>query len=397
MTVVSRARAIRLIVRKEFLDMVRDRRTIITALVLPLLAFPVLFGVVGFLSNPTSNPSPIYIVNRDSGNYSATLIGDLQSTSGLSLTVVPSGNVTGAVQSGKYDIGFIVPVGFTSSIVGGGQVNLTLYYEQTNGRALTGISIIDGVVTSLSQQISSTKLAQQGVTSAELNPIALTTSEVGRSESASLLVTADLFPSFLLYFTFLGAFYFMVDDIAGEKERRSLEALFSLPESRATIFLGKYTVAFLLAMLTTVLGLIGTLVSINEFNAGGTGSASLPILLYPETIGIVAVAALTMCALGFCISTFSKNIREAQQYMTPLFFVFFLPLYFAFSLPASQLSQYATIPLVGFTLLIRDMVLGTATITEVGSVVLVNLVFLAVLLWLGLKLLNSEKVILRSG
>jgi hypothetical protein len=65
--------------------------------------------------------------------------------------------------------------------------------------------------------------------------------------------------------------------------------------------------------------------------------------------------------------------------------------------PDSQLSQYASIPLVGFTLLIRDMVLGTATLTEVGSVVLVNLVFLAVLLWLGLKLLNSEKVILRSG
>ena len=65
--------------------------------------------------------------------------------------------------------------------------------------------------------------------------------------------------------------------------------------------------------------------------------------------------------------------------------------------PDSQLSQYASIPLVGFAPLIRDMVLGTANFTEVGSVVPVNLVFLAVLLWLGLKLLNSEKVILRSG
>jgi ABC-type Na+ efflux pump permease subunit len=377
--------------------MVRDRRTIVTALVLPLLAFPLLFGVMGYLSNPTANPSPIYIVNLDKGSYSSALTNDLQKTSGLSITVVGSGNVTGEVRGGSYDVGLTIPAGFSSSLEGGGQVNLTLYYEQTNGRALQGVSIIDGVVTSLSQQISSSRLAELGITNAELNPIGVNTSQVGKSESASLLITADLFPSFLLYFTFLGAFYFMVDDIAGEKERRSLEALFTLPPTRETIFLGKYTVAFLLAMITTVLGLIGTLFSLNELNIGGAGAVSLPLIFYPEVIAVVALAALSMCALGFCISTFAKNIREAQQYLSPLFLIFFLPLYFTFSLPSSQLSQYASIPIVGFSLLIRDLVLGTATFGEVGSAVLVNVVFLAILLWLGLRLLNSEKIILRSG
>jgi ABC-type Na+ efflux pump permease subunit len=395
--VVSRTRTVRLIVSKELLDMVRDRRTIVTALVLPLLAFPLLFGVMGYLSNPTANPSPVYIVNLDTGTYSGTLTNDLQRTSGVSITVVGSGNVTEEVQSGSYDVGLTIPTTFSSTIEGGGQANLTLYYEQINGRALQGVSIIDGVITSLSQQISSSRLAEKGVTNAELIPIGVSTSQVGKSESASLLITADLFPSFLLYFTFLGAFYFMVDDIAGEKERRSLEALFTLPPTRATIFLGKYTVAFLLAMVTTFLGLIGTLFSLSELNVGGAGAFSLPFILYPEVLAVVALAALSMCALGFCISTFAKNVREAQQYMSPLFLVFFLPLYFAFSLPSSQLSQYASIPIVGFTLLIRDMVLGTATFGEVGSVVLVNVVFLAVLLWLGLRLLNAEKIILRSG
>jgi ABC-type Na+ efflux pump permease subunit len=395
--VVSRARAVRLIVSKELLEMVRDRRTMVTALVLPLLAFPLLFGVMGYLSNPTANPSPVYIVNLDTGSYSSTLTNNLQRTTGLSITVVSSGNVTAAVQSGRYDVGLTIPSDFSSSMSEGGRVNLTLFYEQTNGRALQGVTIIDGVVTSLSQQISSARLALKGVTNAELNPIGVVTSQVGKSESASLLITADLFPSFLLYFTFLGAFYFMVDDIAGEKERRSLEALFTLPPSRATIFLGKYTVAFLLAMVTTVLGLVGTLFSLSELNFAGAGPVSLPLSFYPEVLAVVALAALSMCALGFCISTFAKNIREAQQYLTPLFFIFFLPLYFTFSLPSSQLSQYASVPLVGFTLLIRDLVLGTATLGEVGSAVLVNVIFLTVLLWLGMRLLNSEKIILRSG
>jgi ABC-type Na+ efflux pump permease subunit len=395
--VVSRARAVRLIVRKELLDMVRDRRTIVTALVLPLLAFPLLFGVMAYLSNPTANPSPVYVVNQDGGNYSALLAKDLQQTSGLSITVVSSGNVTARVQSGSYDVGLTIPPTFSSAIAGGGQVNLTLYYEQTNARALTGVAIIDGVITSLSQQIVSARLSEKGIPGSALNPIGVQAMQVGKSESASLLITADLFPSFLLYFTFLGAFYFMVDDIAGEKERRSLEALFTLPPSRTTVFLGKYTVALMLAMLTTVLGLIGTLFSLGELNVGGAGAVSLPPVLYVEIIAVVAVAALSMCALGFCISTFAKNIREAQQYLSPIFFVFFLPLYFTFSLPSSELSRYASVPVVGFTLLIRDMVLGTATVGEVVSAVAVNLVFLGILIWIGLRLLNSEKIILRSG
>lgn len=395
---VSRARAIRLIVSKELLDMVRDRRTMLTALVLPLLAFPLLFGVMGYLSNPTANPSPVFVVDLDGGGtYSTMLTNDLQETSGLSLSVVTSGNATAQVQGGSYDVGMVIPAGFSSTIGEGGQVNLTLYYEQTNGRALQGVSIMDGVIASISQQVSSSRLSALGVTDAELNPIGVVASQVGKSESASLLITADLFPSFLLYFTFLGAFYFMVDDVAGEKERRSLEALFTLPPTRATVFLGKYAVAFILAMVTTLLGLVGTVFSLGELHFGGSGAISLPPVLYLEVVALIAPAALSMCALGFCVSTFAKNTREAQQYLSPLFLVFFLPLYFTFSLPASQLSQYAPIPIVGFTLLIRDVVLGTATLGEVGAVVAVNLAFLAVLVWIGLRLLSSEKVILRSG
>jgi len=395
----SRARVIRLVVRKETLDMVRDRRTILTTLVIPLLAFPLLFGVVGYLENPTANPSPVLVINQDSGsgNYTSTLTNELLHANGLSITLSTTANATAEVQSGEYDVALTIPPGFSSSIAGGGQANLTLYYDPANGRALQGISVIDGVVTSVSQQISSSRLSGEGITSAELNPIGLSAEQVGKAQNASRILIADLFPSFLLYFTFLGAFYFMVDDIAGEKERRSLEALFTLAPSRTTIFLGKYTVAFLLAMLTTVLGLVSTLLSLDAFTPGGAGSASLPLLFYPEVVALVALAALSMCALGFSISTFAKNVREAQQYLSPFFFVFFIPLYFVFSLPPSELSGFAAVPLVGFSILIRDMVLGTLTAGELTLAIGVNVAFLLLMVWVGLRLLGSEKAILRSG
>jgi sodium transport system permease protein len=397
---MSRTNTIRLIIWKELLDMGRDRRTIITTLVIPLLAFPILFGVVGYLGNPTANPSPVLVVNLDAsnGNYSSLVTNGLIHANGLSVSASNDANATAAVQSGKYDIAIVIPADFSSSIAAGGRVNMTIYYNPANGRALQGISIIEGVVTSVSQQITAQRLADKGVTTSDLNPIGLNANAVGKAQTASTILIADLFPSFLLYFTFLGAFYFMVDDIAGEKERRSLEALFTLAPSRTTIFVGKYAVAFLLAMVTTVLGLVGTLVGLDALGSGsGASAASLPPEFYPEVFAIVALAALCMCALGFCISTFSKNVREAQQYLSPIFFVFFIPLYFTFSLPPNELSQFAAFPLIGFSLLIRDLILGSLTVTELVISVVVNLVFLVLMVWLGLKLLRSEKVILRTG
>jgi sodium transport system permease protein len=191
----------------------------------------------------------------------------------------------------------------------------------------------------------------------------------------------------------------MVDDIAGEKERRSLEPLLALPTSRAIIFTGKYLVAFLLSMVTASLGLVGTLFSLTELSSatgGGQAGITIPYDTFPAIIAIVALAALSLSALGFAISTFSKNIREAQQYLSPIFFVFFIPIYFTSFLPQSQIAQYAAIPLLGYVVLLRDIIIGQATAFEALVSVAVNAAVLLFFVWLGLRLLNSEKVILRA-
>jgi sodium transport system permease protein len=394
---VSRVSTVRFVVRKELLDMLRDRRTIITALVVPLLSFPLMFGAIGYFGNPTSNPSPVLILNQDGGSVSSSLQHALSSTPGLVVTATASANVTSDVQAGTYDVVLVIPPGFSPSITSGGRANVTLYFDPSNNRAQTGASLISGVVSDVSQGIAATRLQQKGVTQADLNPIGIATTPVGKVQSIGTSIAASLFPSFLLYFTFLGGFYFMVDDIAGEKERRSLEALFTLPPPRSEFFLGKYLVAFAISMITAVLGLVGTAFSLSELNFGvGPASPVISVSTLPAIFGIMVLAALSLSAIGFAISTFAKNVREAQQYLSPIFLVLFIPLYVSSFLPPSQLSQYAAIPVLGYTLLMRDVIIGTATIPEAAFSIATNIVFLAVVVWLGLKLLNSEKVLLRA-
>src|SRR5437870_8552188 len=148
----SRARAIELVARKELLDLIRDRRTIITALLIPLVSFPILFGVIGFFANPVSNPSPVAVLNVDSGPVSASLAAALSATQGIHLIMLSGGNLTGSIQKGDYDVALLIPANFSSAIEKGAQANLTLYYDPSNGRAQQGLSIIRGVIGGISQQ-----------------------------------------------------------------------------------------------------------------------------------------------------------------------------------------------------------------------------------------------------
>ncbi len=93
----------------------------------------------------------------------------------------------------------------------------------------------------------------------------------------------------------------------------------------------------------------------------------------------------------------AENIREAQQYLSPIFLVLFIPLYVVSFLPPSQPSQYASTPVLGYTLLMREVIIRTVSAPEVVLSLATNMVFLGVVVWLGLRLLNSEKAVLRSA
>src|ERR1700736_2482881 len=114
----SRAKAVRLIARKELLDLLRDRRTIITALVIPLVSFPLLFSVIGYFASPVSNPSQIVIQNLDgTGGLAANVTAAMLSSSGVHAALVPnSANLTSDIRQGSHDVGIVIPPDFSSLI-----------------------------------------------------------------------------------------------------------------------------------------------------------------------------------------------------------------------------------------------------------------------------------------
>jgi ABC-2 type transport system permease protein len=105
------------------------------------------------------------------------------------------------------------------------------------------------------------------------------------------------------------------DSFAGEKDRKTIEALLATPLSDGELLLGKILVSFIPSMLVTILAFVAysAIVDISTFSLFG-GRILLPNLLWFALIFFVTPAvALAGIGVTVIVSFRVKGYREAQQ------------------------------------------------------------------------------------
>ncbi len=123
------------------------------------------------------------------------------------------------------------------------------------------------------------------------------------------------FAPFFLIIPLMASSVIASDSFAGEKERKTIEALLATPISDGELFLGKILVSFVPSMIVTSLSFsvystVFDLLSFNIFN----GALLLPNLDWIILIfGLAPALALASIGLTVMISAKVKGFREAQQ------------------------------------------------------------------------------------
>ncbi len=108
------------------------------------------------------------------------------------------------------------------------------------------------------------------------------------------------------------------DSFAGEKERRTSEALLSMPVSTGDLLTGKILASFIPTMLLTIaiFAIYGVIVNALSVNAFGASVLPTPAwLMMLATSPFLAVATI---AIVVFVSSHVKGIKEAQQISTLL-------------------------------------------------------------------------------
>jgi ABC-2 type transport system permease protein/sodium transport system permease protein len=206
-------------------------------------------------------------------------------------------------------------------------------------------------------------------------------------------------PLVLLMMTITGAVYPAIDLTAGERERGTLEALVAAPVSRTGVLMAKYVAVLTVALLTGSVNLLA--MSITLYSAG---LASLLVgpeqsvgLLAVEVFGLLLLFASFFSAVLLAVTSLARSFKEAQAYLIPLMLVTLGPGLLSLS-PALELSgPMAFVPLVNVVLLARDVFSGTAEPLASLIVVVSTGLYAVISISIAARIFGSDAILYGSG
>ena len=385
------------IAAKELKDALRDRRTIIAMILIPIIVLPVLMFLPAFLASPQRNPVRMAVIQSDS--TSDEFLAGLASDQIRVVTIGRAENMTKLIQNGDYELGMVLPPDFSRILEGPDQrATITIFVDQSSTRGTIALALVQDAITKYADRIVAERLAKTGLPPEALTPIETDLHSVTVTGTGALFL-AILLPLFLGIYAVTGAMYFIMDTTAGEKERKTLEALLTMPATRTEIVVGKFLIAVLIALLSSVLAIIGMMAGVVLFS-GAIGESSVPGLSISVRnlvlIGLATlVLAMTSASLEMMISIFARSFKEAQNFLSPLSIVVVVPALAMQYMSEQTLRSFAIAPIFNAMLIIRDALLNRASATSLTLEFLSAFVYMAIALAVAIKIFNSEKAMVR--
>jgi ABC-2 type transport system permease protein/sodium transport system permease protein len=400
---------------KELAETLRDRRTIVTLLVMPLLVYPLLSIIFRqFLTVSLAKPGQsTWIIGVDDERQGELVThwlakGDekLRSLAASrrndiepplveepqgNRVVMDIGSAEEKLKAGRIDVAIKL---LSPDQASPEKAAVEIIYHQHSAAAMGLRSFIERRIRAfnlIARDKSEGPLPNDGVV---LQHQVLPTPE---ATSRSLLPA--VIPLVLLMMTITGAVYPAIDLTAGERERGTLEALIAAPVSRLGVLMAKYVAVLVVALLTAGMNLIAMSLTIYSAGLLGVlvGTDQSPALLAAAVFGLLLLFASFFSAVLLVITSFAKSFKEAQAYLIPLMLITLAPGLLTLS-PSMALSlPLAVTPLVNVVLLARDVFAGAATLPTTIVVVLSTLFYAAAAIALAARIFGSDAMLYGSG
>ena len=396
------------IFRKELKEILRDKRTLIIMLVLPLVVYPLLFtGVSSFMQGQAEKAGEETLrIGLGAGGDAALFREYLSAWPGKTDVRSISSDTAEAkvqIQADSLDVVFFFPDGFTASVDSLDPVSYTYYYTSTNKEFQ--VDMIRGISQGFQQSLTARKLAQLSVNERVLEPAQAEAHNIASNREQFGSIIGGIIPYFFIIFCLIGCMYPAMDIAAGEKERGTLETLLVSPASRLDIYLGKFMAVGLSGFISAMAAIAGILISSKMISAEAGAEASgimemMEGIIQPGSVllllGILLPLNAFFAAITLMLSIYARTYKEAQGMISPMMIVTVFPSV-AGMLPGVTLNYVtALVPILNVSLGAKEIISGTA---ETGPLVvtyisLIAFAFLA--LMASVRFFNQEKNIMRG-
>jgi len=358
---------------KELRETLRDRRTTVTLMLMPLLLYPLLglgFRFVAVQQAATTQRQ--YQIGLAS-EAEANRLGDLLRLGETRLEINPfppdvqflipqagePAEVDDWVRQGVVDLGIrcqTPPVNpATARWSGSGRVEILQNANSEHSR--DAADYLEKRLQAANAQLI-TRWTQQN----QLDftwPLEVRRTPVQSAETTSALL--GILPLILLLMTVTGGVYPAIDLTAGERERNTLEILMALPVPPFRLLLAKFVAVFTVTLLTGLMNLLAMSVTLYALQLDRTllGEQGLTLLLGLKLLLILAAFGLFYSAVLLLLTGSARSFKEAQAYLIPLLLLSLAP-GLVILLPGWNLASLtAVLPLVNLLLLAREVLEGT--------------------------------------
>ena len=398
-------RNILVVYRKELTDSLRDRRTLISMVVVPIVIMPLMTIGLGtvmvkMVGKAMDEVPKVMILN---GQDSPKAFESLRALKGIE--VVPADpDYKQEISDKKIRAAVDIPAGFDAAVDRGDQTTVKIY--DYDGELKSGIAAgkIEKFFKDLRDQTVRGRLEARHLPDTLISPFDVKRENVAPPEKVSGAAIGGFLPYFIIILCLTGAMYPAIDLTAGEKERGTIETILCSPVPRTQIVLGKFLMVLTAALCTAVLAIISMGAS---FHAAKTMvavkvGADNPLNF---TIGLKAIAAVFLMVLPLAvlfsagllaIALFAKSYKEAQSYIAPLMIIVILPA-IGGVLPGVEFNaRMALIPVLSTSLVCKDIVSGTFHWNYIAIIFASTCVYASAALYVAVSLFNREDVLFRT-
>jgi sodium transport system permease protein len=343
---------------KEFLENLRDRRTLLSALLFGPLFGPILFGLVisrMLEQSVVESDAPLRLTI--SGSHQAPGLTDFLKARGVKLTMseLSEDAARGAIRGGVAQVVLMVPEDYPRLFTAAQPAPILLFVDSADSQSRKIANQARGMLGSYASSIAQLRLQMRGVSPLLSVPVAVNEVDVA-TPAGRAVVVLGIMTYFVLFALLMGGLYLAIDCTAGERERGSLEALLSLPVARAALVGGKIlaTCAYMcisLALSLTAFVCVFRFVPLERIGMSANLGLGTAMIFFAICLPFVPLGATLMTL----VASFTRSYREAQTYLTAVLLVPTLPIAFASIYSLKTKSSLMFIPSLSQHLLMTSV------------------------------------------
>lgn len=354
---------------KELKDTLRDKRTLMTMIVIPLLIFPIILNVFtsvsdSFQEEAATKTLNIAVIGSDANSYFAQQFEKIPNLQGdKRLIYMPdTTGLKALIKQDSIQLGVEAPSDFINAPRKGDVKTIKLYFNATD---LGYKERAEYYMEAIKAEAKGERLDTLKISASTVDPVTIDYVNIASTKEILGKLVGGVLPYLFIAFGFIGCMYPAIDLFTGEKERGTIETLLTTPVARYKILIGKMGVVVLSGLAASTFALLGLYISFEVLDivedpriievVRSILSPGFIVMLYALLIPLTIFFAGVM--IPICV--YAKSFKEAQSIITPLNIVIVLPAMVGF-FPGIELDfTTAMIPVVNVVLATKELIAGT--------------------------------------